>query len=79
MTIEQLLAALLLPRRPAQVWSRGAQHLRCPSHNPFNKAVTVQFEWAVFAGFAFYLGYRLARDAWEKEVEDIEDAAAAGA
>lgn len=34
-------------------------------------------EWAVFAGFAFYLWYRLARDAWEKEVEDLEDAAAA--
>jgi len=33
-------------------------------------------EWAVFAGFAFYLWYRLARDAWEKEVEEIEDAAA---
>lgn len=30
-------------------------------------------EWAVFAGFAFYLWYRLARDAWEKEVEDLED------
>jgi cytochrome oxidase assembly protein ShyY1 len=30
-------------------------------------------EWAVFAGFAFYLWYRLARDAWEKEVEDIRD------
>lgn len=34
-------------------------------------------EWAVFAGFAFYLWYRLARDAWEKEVEDLQDAAAA--
>lgn len=31
-------------------------------------------EWAVFAGFAFYLWYRLARDAWEKEIEDLEDA-----
>lgn len=31
-------------------------------------------EWAVFAGFAFYLWYRLAKDAWEKEVEDFEDA-----
>lgn len=31
-------------------------------------------EWAVFAGFAFYLWYRLARDAWEKEQEDFEDA-----
>jgi SURF1 family len=36
-------------------------------------------EWAVFAGFAFYLWYRLARDAWEKEVEDLEDAAVAAA
>lgn len=31
-------------------------------------------EWAVFAGFAFYMWYRLARDAWEKEVEALEDA-----
>jgi len=30
-------------------------------------------EWAVFAGFAFYLWYRLAKDAWEKELEDFED------
>lgn len=36
-------------------------------------------EWAVFAGFAFYLWYRLARDAWEREVEDHEDRLAAGA
>ena len=33
-------------------------------------------EWAVFAGFALYLWYRLARDAWEKEIEDLEDAQA---
>ncbi|WP_217183022.1 SURF1 family protein [Streptomyces sp. AC495_CC817] len=33
-------------------------------------------EWAIFAGFAFYLWYRLAKDAWEREVEDFEDAAA---
>ncbi len=31
-------------------------------------------EWAVFAGFAFYLWYRLARDAWERELEELEDA-----
>lgn len=31
-------------------------------------------EWAVFAGFAFYMWYRLAKDAWEKELEDFEDA-----
>ncbi|GAA1687566.1 hypothetical protein GCM10009808_00720 [Microbacterium sediminicola] len=36
-------------------------------------------EWAVFAGFAFYFWYRLAKDAWEKEVEDLEDAAAGAA
>ncbi|MEN2740473.1 SURF1 family cytochrome oxidase biogenesis protein [Microbacterium sp. X-17] len=30
-------------------------------------------EWAVFACFAFYLWYRLARDAWEKEVEALTD------
>ncbi len=30
-------------------------------------------EWAVFAGFAFYMWYRLARDAWEKEVEALAD------
>lgn len=34
-------------------------------------------EWAIFAGFAFYIWYRLAKDAWEREVEDLEDAAEA--
>lgn len=34
-------------------------------------------EWAVFAGFAFYMWYRLARDAWEKELEQREEGAAA--
>jgi cytochrome oxidase assembly protein ShyY1 len=33
-------------------------------------------EWAVFAGFAFYLWYRLAKDAWERDVEAFEEAAA---
>jgi len=33
-------------------------------------------EWAIFAGFAFYMWYRLAKDAWEKEVEALEDAEA---
>ena len=33
-------------------------------------------EWVIFAGFAFYLWYRLARDAWEREVEAFEDARA---
>ncbi|WP_292833357.1 SURF1 family cytochrome oxidase biogenesis protein [Microbacterium sp.] len=30
-------------------------------------------EWVIFAGFAFYMWYRLARDAWEKELEDLEE------
>ncbi|MCT9818954.1 SURF1 family protein [Microbacterium sp. W1N] len=34
-------------------------------------------EWAIFAGFAFYMWYRLARDAHEKEVEAFEERAAA--
>lgn len=34
-------------------------------------------EWAVFAGFAFYIWYRLARDAWERELEDFAAAEAA--
>lgn len=32
-------------------------------------------EWAIFAGFAFYMWYRLAKDAWEKELEEREEAA----
>lgn len=36
-------------------------------------------EWAIFAGFAFYMWYRLARDAWEKEVEALADEPAAAA
>ncbi|MDN3311567.1 SURF1 family cytochrome oxidase biogenesis protein [Microbacterium oryzae] len=28
-------------------------------------------EWAVFAGFSFYLWYRLAKDDWEREVEAL--------
>ncbi len=31
-------------------------------------------EWVIFAGFAFYLWYRLAKDAWEKELEELADA-----
>lgn len=34
-------------------------------------------EWAIFAGFAFYMWYRLAKDAWEKEVEALEEATGA--
>lgn len=33
-------------------------------------------EWAVFAGFAFYIWYRLAKDRWELEVEEFEQRAA---
>ena len=36
-------------------------------------------EWAIFAGFAFYIWYRLTKDAWEREVEEFEEAAAPAA
>jgi len=36
-------------------------------------------EWAVFAGFAVFLWYRLVRDAWEREEEERAEAAAGGA
>lgn len=35
-------------------------------------------EWVIFAGFAFYLWYRLARDAWERELEDLEEQQGSG-
>lgn len=28
-------------------------------------------EWAIFAAFSFYLWYRLAKDAWERELEEL--------
>jgi surfeit locus 1 family protein len=36
-------------------------------------------EWVVFAGFAVFLWYRLARDAWEREREEAAEAEAAAA
>jgi surfeit locus 1 family protein len=35
-------------------------------------------EWALFAGFAIYLWYRLVKDAWEREEEDKENAQNSG-
>lgn len=32
-------------------------------------------EWVIFSVFAFYFWYRLAKDAWEKELEDLEELA----
>jgi hypothetical protein len=29
-------------------------------------------EWAIFAGFAIFLWYRVMKDAWEKQREDAE-------
>jgi surfeit locus 1 family protein len=34
-------------------------------------------EWALFAGFAIYLWYRLVKDAWEREEEDKQDSGSA--
>jgi surfeit locus 1 family protein len=36
-------------------------------------------EWVVFAGFAVFLWYRLAKDAWEREHEEYQDALAEAA
>lgn len=36
-------------------------------------------EWAVFAGFAFYIWYRLAKDRWQLEVEEFEERAGSAA
>jgi cytochrome oxidase assembly protein ShyY1 len=33
-------------------------------------------EWVVFAGFAIFLWYRLVRDAWEREMEELAEQAA---
>ncbi|MCS5714807.1 SURF1 family protein [Herbiconiux sp. CPCC 205716] len=33
-------------------------------------------EWVVFAGFAVYLWYRLVRDAWERELEELDESLA---
>lgn len=30
-------------------------------------------EWVVFAIFAFYLWYRLVKDAWEREIEELDE------
>jgi hypothetical protein len=35
-------------------------------------------EWALFAGFAIYLWYRLVKDAFEREEEDKENQRNAG-
>jgi hypothetical protein len=29
-------------------------------------------EWAIFAGFAVFLWYRVVRDAWERENENVD-------
>lgn len=69
--------------RPYLTSDAGAAHLQLISSPAPAEASPVNWlnifyavEWAVFAGFAFYLWYRLARDAWEKEVEEFEDATA---
>lgn len=55
----------------------GLQSIHSPAPTELSPVnwlnVFYAIEWAVFAGFAFYLWYRLAKDAWEREVEDHED------
>lgn len=35
-------------------------------------------EWVVFAGFAVFLWFRLAKDAWEREIEELDEAEGEG-
>ncbi|MGK9146251.1 SURF1 family protein [Plantibacter flavus] len=35
-------------------------------------------EWVIFAVFAVFLWFRLAKDAWEREIEELEEAEAEG-
>jgi surfeit locus 1 family protein len=35
--------------------------------------LTSAAEWVIFAGFAVFLWYRLARDAWEREKEELDE------
>lgn len=67
LTSAEPLGELTAISSPAPVESGGVNWLN----------IFYAVEWAVFAGFAFYLWYRLGKDAWEREVEDLEDAAAA--
>jgi cytochrome oxidase assembly protein ShyY1 len=53
----------------------GLQEIHSPAPaelSPINWLnIFYAIEWVVFAGFAFYMWYRLTRDAWEKEVEEL--------
>ena len=55
----------------------GLQQIHAPAPTELSSVnwlnIFYAIEWAVFAGFAFYMWYRLARDAWEKEVEALSD------
>lgn len=70
--------ALLDPGRDAEAAGLVPISSAAPSESsPVNWLnIFYAAEWVIFAGFAFYLWYRLARDAWEKELEDLEDARA---
>src|SRR5690606_1991399 len=65
------LAATSAPERLVAIASPAPD-----AGSPINwLSVFYAVEWAVFAGFAFYVWYRLAKDVWEREVEEFEDAA----
>jgi hypothetical protein len=68
------------PYLASQVAPRGLIDISSPAPaemSPVNWLnIFYAAEWAVFAGFAFYLWYRLARDAWERELEELEEASA---
>lgn len=63
------LASTTAPAGLADIVSPAPHEL--PTVNWLNIFYAV--EWAVFAGFAFYIWYRLAKDRWQLEVEEFEE------
>jgi len=53
----------------------GLHEISSPAPAPDSKVNLLNLfyavEWAIFAGFSFYLWYRLAKDAWERELEEF--------
>ncbi|GGD44785.1 hypothetical protein GCM10010915_27540 [Microbacterium faecale] len=59
----------------AQLADAGLEEIiaTAPTHESTLNWLNVFYavEWALFAAFSFYLWYRLAKDAWERELEEL--------
>lgn len=56
-----------------EITDAGLETISSPAPEPDSNVNLLNLfyaaEWAIFAGFSFYLWYRLAKDAWERELE----------